>query len=122
VLNLQKSQYDLSYYVNVALWLLAVGDAGTPKPQHCHIQTRLGHLLPPELEARVPELFSLATDIDETVRRAQILDILATAIRPIAEAVTTLDGLVSGAGLNFVRASLITGEGQQVLRARGVQL
>jgi len=31
VLNLQKSQYSLRYYVNVGWWLRALGDAKFPK-------------------------------------------------------------------------------------------
>jgi hypothetical protein len=46
VLNLQKSNYGPSYYVNVAIWLLAAGPADAPKPSHCHVQTRLERLVP----------------------------------------------------------------------------
>jgi hypothetical protein len=46
VLNLQKSQYGPSYYVNLGVWLSPLGDSGSPPPHHCHVQTRLEALAP----------------------------------------------------------------------------
>ena len=46
VLDLQKSQYGPQYYANVALWLLPLGDAATPKEGTCQIRTRLTSLFP----------------------------------------------------------------------------
>ena len=45
VINLQRSQYSLAYYVNVALWLVALGDSVAPKEHECHVRTRLNRLV-----------------------------------------------------------------------------
>ncbi|PZS07781.1 MAG: hypothetical protein DLM55_09900 [Acidimicrobiales bacterium] len=44
-LQLQKSQYGLRYYINVALWLLALGEAQFPKERTCHVRSRLSRVL-----------------------------------------------------------------------------
>jgi len=45
VAELQKSQYGLQYYVNIALWLRPLGEAKTPKEQACHVRSRLSLLV-----------------------------------------------------------------------------
>lgn len=50
VAELQKSQYGLQYYVNIALWLRPLGEAKTPKSRpptfaaasHCLLEARTG--------------------------------------------------------------------------------
>src|SRR5262245_50495126 len=44
VANLQKSNYGDQYYVNLAIWLKALGDAQYPKEHKCHIGLRLDSL------------------------------------------------------------------------------
>lgn len=46
VCNLQKSQYGEQYYVNLAVWLKALGEAAFPKENSCHIRVRLNALSP----------------------------------------------------------------------------
>ena len=41
VVNLQGSRYGGEYFVNLAVWLKALGAASTPKEQVCHIRKRL---------------------------------------------------------------------------------
>jgi hypothetical protein len=52
VLNLQKSQYGLSCYVNIAFCLRALGAETFPQEQKCHIRFRLEILLPDREEER----------------------------------------------------------------------
>jgi hypothetical protein len=41
VVNLQKSQYSDKFYVNLAVWLKALGNETNPKEHKCHIRGRL---------------------------------------------------------------------------------
>jgi hypothetical protein len=34
VANLQESQYEYSFYINLGIWLKAIGEAVTPKEHH----------------------------------------------------------------------------------------
>lgn len=117
VLNLQKSQYALRYYVNVALWLLAAGPADTPKPSHCHIQTRLERLVPAAREEQLTRLLDLDAPGDEGARHEELLALLRAHLLPVMEAASTLEGLRSGEGQRFVKASLVDGDGQRLLSA-----
>lgn len=117
VINLQRSQYGAQYYVNVALWLLPLGDADKPKENVCHVRTRLDDLLPPERAARVPALFDLDTAVDEEARRDEILSILRSDLLPVLKACATVDGLRSVAGERLVKRSLVNRAAQELLRA-----
>lgn len=118
VINLQKSQYAVSYYVNVGLWLLAAGPADAPKPSHCHIQTRLGRLVPSEQEERLSALLSMDSPIDDGTRAAELDELLRECLLPILDAASTLEGLRSAAGQHFIQRSLVDADGQRVLAAQ----
>ncbi len=44
VANLQKSQYSEVYYINIGVWVKALGGNALPKEHQCHIRVRLGSL------------------------------------------------------------------------------
>lgn len=46
VLNLQKSDFDEKFYVNVGVWLRSLGADDFPAENKCHIQARLTSLFP----------------------------------------------------------------------------
>jgi Domain of unknown function (DUF4304) len=120
VLNLQKSQYGLQYYVNVGVWLRALGENEAPKGTDCQIQTRLEGLVPAELENRLTELLNLDYDLDEVGRQQALLRLLRDHLFPLIVASSTLESLQAGAGRELVRKSLVTGPGQGLL-AGGTQ-
>lgn len=117
VVNLQKSQYALRYYVNVGLWLLAVGPADAPTPSSCHIQNRLDGLVPQALEERAAALLDLESPIDDEVRREELLTLLRQYLLPLMEVTSTLEGLRSGEGRRFVEVSLVDADGVHLLAA-----
>lgn len=45
-INLQKSDYGLSYYLNVGWWLRTLGGAQFPKERELHVRIRLDALIP----------------------------------------------------------------------------
>lgn len=45
--SFQKSQYESLYFVNIGIWLLALGEpVDFPKQNQCHLQFRIERLLP----------------------------------------------------------------------------
>lgn len=116
VLNLQKSQYSIRYYVNIGLWLLELGDVQAPKANHCHVQTRLASIVPESLERHVDELFDLAAPADDIERRSEILDLLNTELLPLMDGAGTLEGLRDGPARSLVDKSLVTAEAGPLLR------
>jgi len=115
VLNLQKSNYSVRYYVNVAVWLLALGENDAPKENKCQVRTRLDDLVGQSREARLTELLDMGTQIDDDVRREELLAVFEEHVRPVMDAAQTLDGLRSKAGQALITRSLVTGAGEQVL-------
>jgi hypothetical protein len=119
VLNLQKSQYGLQYYINVGLWLLALEPAEAPKEHHCPIRTRLDNLVSPAEQARLTTLLDLETLIDEGTRREELLAVLQSILLPTMDACSTLAGLRSEAGQWLLSVSLVGGDAQRLLASGG---
>lgn len=90
VLNLQKSNYSRQYYINVALWLKALGEAKAPMEHKCHIRFRLERLMPID-EREVTRLLNLedVTMADEE-RSAQISSLIERHVIPFFLANGTL--------------------------------
>ncbi|WP_435009047.1 DUF4304 domain-containing protein [Tundrisphaera lichenicola] len=90
VANLQKSQYGSCFYINLGVWLKAIGEAATPKEHHCHVRIRL--------ESLAGEEFSKALDMEaSTVFEEDRKMIIVTGIVKVAipwlEACNSLDGI-----------------------------
>lgn len=114
VIELQKSQYGAQYFVNVALWLLALGEAQCPKEHVCHLRSRLSALLPDE-EDRLAALLSLDVPMDEDDRRIAFLEVLNVHLLPLLDTCSTLDGIRSLESSGPLESFLITGPAQRVL-------
>ena len=92
VVQLQKSQYGQSYYVNVGFWLRVAGDDHPPPEHHFHIRIRLNALLPDPGD-EVEELLDLENGIPEPARRERLTQILRDMLQPFLERGSTLAGL-----------------------------
>jgi hypothetical protein len=46
VVGLQKSQYGVQSYINLAIWVKLLGEMKYPRVQDCHIQCRLENFVP----------------------------------------------------------------------------
>lgn len=110
VLNLQRSQHSHAYYLNAALWLLALGEAAAPKEHTCHIRTRVGRLVADG------EALDRALDLDheEPERRAAILDALSSA-DDLLRSCSSLEGCRRLPGRLFVERALVRGQAQELL-------
>ena len=90
VVNLQKSPYGNEFYVNIGLWLKALGDNDKPVEYHCHIRTRWEELIP-EDEFKIKRLLDLEdmSMFDED-RVKEIPRLLQSYIFPFFAKVDTL--------------------------------
>lgn len=115
VLELQKSQYGPQYFVNVALWLLALGNAECPREHACHLRSRLTRLLP-EDEDRLKVVLNLDdSTLTEDHRRATLLEILDERLLPLLDSCATLDGIRSLEATGLLNSFLIAGSALRVL-------
>lgn len=113
VVQVQKSQYGDQYYVNLGLWLLALGEETSPRPSKCHVTTRLCEF--GEDEDRMRALLDLRTPISDSDRAAE-LGAALRAVLPALRDAATLDGLrASPAAREFVELSLVRGEAMELL-------
>ncbi len=82
VVNLQASRYGGRYYLNVALWLKAVGDDDpAPKENKCHLRTRLAELRPtPDDDERQEPFLDLNSGLSDDERRKQFRDVLDSCV------------------------------------------
>lgn len=72
VLNLQKSQWGDSFYVNVGLYLTALGEEEQPTEYRCHVRCRAERLVPREHFAELRGLLDFTTDLSESDRYTKI--------------------------------------------------
>jgi hypothetical protein len=116
VLNLQRSQYGPKYYINIGLWLVALGEATTPKEHHCHVRTRL-ELLAGDARETLEKLLDIGSPMDDEARASEIAAFLEVHLAPILKATVSLESLRSPHGITFVAKSLVVGPARPVLSA-----
>lgn len=92
VVNLQKSQYGPSYYINVGFWLQAVEEAKFPPDRLCHILIRLDSLLA-DREEDVKALLDFDSGILAGERGQRLLDLLESRLKPVLEEGSSVEGL-----------------------------
>lgn len=115
VLELQKSQYGAQYFVNVALWLLELGDAQCPREQACHLRSRLTRLLP-EDEDRLKAALDLDdSSLVEIERREAFLEALEERLLRLLDSCSTLEGVRSLEATGLLSSFLIAGSAQRLL-------
>ena len=76
VVNLQKSDYGYQYYINLAVWLKALGENAFPKEHHCHIRLRAVHLDRNHQRHWEHEVLNLENTSMSDVERAQQIQTL----------------------------------------------
>jgi hypothetical protein len=109
VLNLQGSQWAPFFYINLGVFLLALGKNPRPLEYECHLRTRLGDLVPDR--GRLHGLLSFEAPIEDDHRVADLSALIAEYAVPWLDRVSALDGALDYArGLSpkspFVSAEL----------------
>jgi len=95
VVNLQKSQWSQRYYINLAVWVRALGEAVAPKEHQCHIRERATSLPGGEVQE-----LERALDLDDGVmdpaqRSVCVGEFLRQTALPFLESLSTLGGIRS---------------------------
>ncbi|QDT91095.1 hypothetical protein Pan161_27500 [Gimesia algae] len=100
VLNLQKSQYGATYFLNLGFWLQQIEHNDFPREYQCHVRTRASSLWPegshrPEAGApRIADLLNIDEySCDDGKRLEQISQFVAEKLVPVLKAGVTLEGL-----------------------------
>src|SRR5258708_17263146 len=90
--NLQKSQYGPSYYVNAGWSLRSLGDVKFPKDHQWHVSIRLESLAA-ERADEVMELMDLKSGIPEGERSQRLQELFASEFRPVCDRTLSMRGL-----------------------------
>lgn len=95
VLNLQKSNYDNTFFLNIGFWLLKIEDIDTPKQERCHVLSRASSLWP-DGNPRVADLLRISDfDCDEKERIAAIKIFIREKLIPLLQEGSTITGLLT---------------------------
>lgn len=110
VIGLQRSQYSHAYYLNVAIWLLALGDAVAPREQTCHVRTRADRLVPDG------EALTSALNLDERIEeRSATLAFALEIVDGFLLACGTIEGCKVLPGSTLIERSLVRGPAQDLI-------
>lgn len=114
VVNLQKSDFADKFYVNIGIWLRAIGESEFPGENHCQIQVRLGSLFP-ERASLIDKACSLEfaeqSDVDE------LIAILKEQLVPFCLLSLTLDGVRQNAEAKRFAGALVFKQARALLEA-----
>jgi len=91
VVNLQKSRWGNQYYLNYALWLLALGETSLPREEMCHVRKRVDDLVANEKQFN--ELLDLENDIPAEERAALLSKMLTSDLVPFIDKSSSIAGL-----------------------------
>jgi hypothetical protein len=90
VINLQGSQWGPSFYLNLGVYFLELGNKARPTEPHCHIRSRLeAHV--PEF-TRVHQLLDFGYELDLSARGKELATLLHTFGIPWLDQVATKAG------------------------------
>lgn len=101
VINLQKSDFDEKYYVNLGVWLKGIAPAEFPSANKCHIQSRLTSIFPDQASA-----IDAACHLGASEHQVEeLVSFLEMTVVPFCEDCLHIDGLnLLIAGGRFKRA------------------
>ena len=89
VVNLQKSNYGDQYYVNLAVWVKALGDATYPKENKCHICLRIDSLV----DEKAVKCFDGEKSLSQEKRAALITGLMESKAIPFLMECASLKGI-----------------------------
>ena len=94
VVDLQKSDFGLQYYVNLAAFVKTLGNIRFPKEWKCHVRIRLASLEPLD-EYFVARVLDLENKEFEMVERQKILfEYIQDHAIPFLKSLGTLSGII----------------------------
>lgn len=91
VVELQKSNFGVRYFLIIAVWLTAIEPARFPKEHECHIRTRFGHIVPDS--KALDALLDLGHDLGDESRQVSLRELLDAYLSPLLTATQSVAGL-----------------------------
>lgn len=120
VVNLQKSNFGDQYYVNLAIWLKALGNVRFPKEQHCHIRIRASALDPERQKYWEREVLNLEQrDIADEERFDLVRSFLEETALPFLATAGSLSELRRLALEGRLKSAAVLKSAQSLLRNDG---
>jgi len=93
VLNLQKSNYDDTFFLNLGFWIRDLGETETPRDEECHVRGRADRIWS-EHEPSISELLSAPEESEGMeVRLRDIKEFVRESVIPFFGKGTTLEDL-----------------------------
>ncbi len=89
--NVQGSAWGKSFYLNLGIYLTALGDETTPPEYRCHIRTRVCRLT--DDRARYDELLDMENSVPNDTRFRELNDIIASKAIPWLEDLSEVQGI-----------------------------
>jgi len=114
VVNLQKSDFADKFYVNIGIWLRALGESEFPAENHCHIQVRLANLFSGQvslIDKACSLEFAEQSDVDE------LQTILRERLVPFCQHSLTLDGLRQNAEARLFAGALVFRQAGELIKS-----
>lgn len=127
VANLQKSSYGPRYYINLAVWLRALGEVAYPKEYQCHIRLRATHLVSGQEVFWETQVFDLESDTIGDTRRAELIrSFLGEQVMPAFLSYGSLetlrrqyhDGHMQGIAVSVAARRVLEGRGEDAAGER----
>ncbi len=112
VFNLQHSDWSNLYYINIEIWLKALGEGAFPGENECHLSFRLERLFPNERD-----LIAASCDLDKTNEHwlSRLSTFLAEQCIPFLLTCTDLDYLREYLPSRFERKGFIMANARRYL-------
>jgi Domain of unknown function (DUF4304) len=90
VVNLQKYDFGESYFINIGIWLKALGDTAYPKVNLCHVYLRAENLFP---EQRELILFGCSLEHNDVATLDSLSHFIKTSLIPLCRECTDKSNL-----------------------------
>lgn len=120
VFNLQKSNYDRSYFLNIGLWIKSVGgENDSPKENFCHVRFRADNFIDSNYPGVSLGEF-LHTDGGAADEKAELglIDIASNYIYPLIEKIRSIDSVARMYRQGELAGAFVSKEAREVLSNR----
>jgi hypothetical protein len=92
VVELQKSNYSESYFLNIAVWLKALGEDQFPKERYCHIRMRADSYFT-DSGAEIDDTLDFSETELDAEKSASIDRLLLEKVLPLSDKLSSIEGL-----------------------------
>jgi hypothetical protein len=113
VVNLQKNDWADEYFINIGIWLKALGDVSFPSENNCHLSHRVERLFPNE-ETLIRDASSL--EKSNTALLGSLSEFIVTKLIPFLYDCTHIQKLKEFYLTGKFRAGFIRRDAVEILR------